>query len=140
MGRKQSSKAKGSIRAKDRIFCKRLISFLKLSKVGLDKLKGIALIEGGGSFSAVRQAAAVLNTIALVKGLPLAGFDLRQFDSLAELLPNIHLAFKKSIRSSRACRGSLAIVGMPPPRRGQFLKPIYSGEPNINIRNLKLET
>lgn len=90
----------------------RIDQFLKGAKSSLGKLDGIALIEGGGSFSTVRQAVAVLNTMALVQGLPVAGFDRRRSDSDQSLLAAIAAFFEHQL-------------GV------KFLKPIYSGQPNI---------
>lgn len=90
----------------------RIDQFLSASGGRLSELSGLALIEGGGSFSAVRQAAAVLNTIALVHQLTVAGFDRREYKDGELLLAAISRRFAH-------------------PSKEQFLTPIYGGEPNI---------
>jgi len=90
----------------------RIDQFLSAASIELANLLGLALIEGAGSFATVRQATIVLNTIALIKGLPVAGFDCRLFKSETELWQAIAKVF-----SSRPSQ--------------RFLRPIYSGQPNI---------
>ena len=90
----------------------RLDQFLSAASMELENLLGLALVEGAGSFAALRQATAVLNTIALIKGLPVAGFDCRLFKSETKLWQAIAKVF-----SSRPSQ--------------RFLRPIYSGQPNI---------
>lgn len=92
----------------------RLDQFLTAAKVSLEKLRGLALIEGGGSFSGVRQAAAILNTVAFVRRLPVAGFDHRKYSSREALLLEAARYFRR-------------------PRAVKYLTPIYGGEPNIRL-------
>lgn len=93
----------------------RIDQFLASAKVKLDNLQGWALIEGEGSFSGVRQSVAILNTIALIKGLPAAGFDRRRYASEESVLEAITDFFARSPKV-------------------KFLKPIYSGQPNVNLK------
>lgn len=87
-----------------------LDKFLRQNKLSWSKIRGLILLEGGGSFSGVRQAAAVLNIISLIKGIPVSGVDARCFKNKEEI-------FAKFQRT--------------PPKGNSFIKPIYSGEPNI---------
>ncbi|MCX6779451.1 MAG: hypothetical protein NTU97_04495 [Candidatus Magasanikbacteria bacterium] len=55
--------------------------FIKQNSLGLEKINNLVLLEGQGSFSGVRQAAAILNTIHLIKKTNIFGFDVRKFSS-----------------------------------------------------------
>lgn len=86
--------------------------FLKSNHLVLDKINALVLLEGQGSFSVVRQAVAVLNTIYLIKKIPVFGLDVRIFSSFAEVIKAVSGTMKK---------------------KHGLLHPIYSGEPNITI-------
>lgn len=93
------------------LFC--LDNFLKKSKITLKKIKGFVLLEGGGSFSAVRSAAAILNTIRFGSGQPVVGLNKRK---IGRDWPEIFSYFEKNFfRLSRR----------------RLIKPLYTGEPNI---------
>lgn len=90
-----------------------LDKLIKQVKIGLKDLNGLVLLEGGGSFSSTRQAAAILNTICLVEGIPVLGLDKRKYgDDWQKIGRDAEKYF---------CR----------PKKGRFIKPIYNGEPNI---------
>lgn len=91
-----------------------LDKFLKQARVELKDLLGLVLLEGGGSFSGTRQAAAILNTICLVKKIPVLGLDKRKY---GDDWPKIILEAEKYF--SR-------------PQKRKFIKPIYNNEPNIS--------
>lgn len=91
-----------------------LDKFLQQAKVNLKNLSGLVLLEGGGSFSGTRQAAAILNTICLVGDVPVLGLDKRKY---GEDWLKIIRAAKKYFRQ---------------PAKNHFIKPIYSGKPNIS--------
>ena len=90
-----------------------LDKFLKRAKTKLKDLTGLVLLEGGGSFSGTRQAAAILNTICLVEKIPVLGLDKRKYGDDRQKITEI---------AERYFRRS---------QKGKFIKPIYSGEPNI---------
>ncbi len=89
------------------------IKFLREHRLRLTDLRGLVLIEGEGSFSETRQAAAILNTIHLVKKIPVLGIDKRKYKS----------DYQKMFKAIRK-------YFYQPPRR-RLIKPIYSGAPHI---------
>jgi len=86
--------------------------FLSARKKRLEKLACIVLLAGEGSFSNVRQAAAVLNMIKLIKKIPLLILDKRNYLNEEYIFAAARDGFKKG-----------AFV---------FIKPIYFKEPNIS--------
>lgn len=89
-----------------------IVKFLQSHHLPLRNLRGLALIEGEGSFSEARQATAILNTIHLIKGIPVLGVDRRKYGGdeqkmFAAILKHFHR-----------------------PKQG-WIKPIYSGAPRI---------
>ncbi|MEK7508635.1 MAG: hypothetical protein AAB568_02145 [Patescibacteria group bacterium] len=93
-----------------------LDKFLKKNHLALEKLGGLVLLEGGGTFSGVRLAAAILNTIHLLTGIKILGLDKRKY---GEDWDKIFSAAQK---------------GLAKHPKGRFLKPVYTGEPNITIK------
>lgn len=90
-----------------------LDKLIKQAKIGLKDLDGLILWEGGGSFSNTRQAAAILNTICLVEKIPVLGLDKRKYgDDWSKVARDAEKYLRR-------------------PKKGHFIKPIYSGEPNI---------
>ncbi|MBI5023070.1 MAG: hypothetical protein HZC05_02840 [Candidatus Magasanikbacteria bacterium] len=90
-----------------------LNKLIKQAKIELRDLSGLVLLEGGGSFSNTRQAAAILNTICLVEKIPVLGLDKRKY---GDDWPKIIQAMEKYFRA---------------PNKEKFIKPIYNSEPNI---------
>lgn len=91
-----------------------LDKFLKQARIELKNLSGLVLLEGGGSFSGTRQAAAILNTICLVEKIPVLGLDKRKYgDDWLKITREAEKFFRQ-------------------PKKNYFIKPIYSGEPNIS--------
>ncbi|MBI5731871.1 MAG: hypothetical protein HY982_00745 [Candidatus Magasanikbacteria bacterium] len=90
-----------------------LDKFLKSKGLSWAKIRRLVLLEGRGSFSRVREAAALLNVISLIRKIPIFGLDARRYGSEDEI-------FK-------------AAEKLPLSRTSRFLKPIYSGEPNITF-------
>ena len=90
-----------------------LDKLIKQAKIKLKDLSGLILLEGGGSFSGTRQAAAILNTFCLVEKIPVLGLDKRKYgDDWQKIIQ----ATEKYFRA---------------PQKEKFIKPIYNGEPNI---------
>ncbi len=87
-----------------------LKKFLAANNLRLNNLTALVLLEGRGSFSGVRQAVANLNIIHLFKKIDIFGLDVRKFSSWEEIL----LAVQREST-----------------KKHNWLKPIYSGEPNI---------
>lgn len=91
-----------------------LDNFLKQARMELKDLLGMVLLEGGGSFSGTRQAAAILNTICLVEKIPVLGLDKRKYgDDWLKITGEAEIYF---------CQ----------PQKEKFIKPIYGGVPNIS--------
>lgn len=93
-----------------------LKKFLSGNNLQLNNLATLVLLEGRGSFSGVRQAVANLNIIHLLKKIDVFGLDVRNFSSGEEIL----LAVQKESA-----------------KKHSWLKPIYSGEPNITYSKNK---
>lgn len=93
-----------------------LDKFLKEKKVNLKQLKGIALLEGGGTFSAVRGAAAILNALHLATLVPVWGADIRKFGGDYQKI--------------------FAAVSGRQRQKSGLLKPIYTGEPHITMKHV----
>lgn len=89
-----------------------LDKWFKKNKFSWSDLSGIVLVEGGGTFSGVRLAATILNTIHMIKGIPIAGLDKRKYSNWQELVVEAKKVFNK---------------------KTGYIKPIYSGEPNITL-------
>lgn len=89
-----------------------LDKFLKKNHLTLEKLGGLVLLEGGGTFSGVRLAATILNTIHLTVGVKVLGLDKRKY---GEDWEKIFAAAREKLAKSKA----------------GFIKPVYTGEPNI---------
>lgn len=87
--------------------------FLWQAEVELKNLSGLVLLEGGGSFSGTRQAAAILNTICLVENIPVLGLDKKKYGGDWQ---KVGREAEKRFRC---------------PSKNHFIKPIYSGELNI---------
>lgn len=92
-----------------------LDKFLKKNHLALKKLGGLVLLEGGGTFSGVRLAAAILNTIHLLTGIKILGLDKRKY---GEDWDKIFSAAQKQLSK---------------PQKKYFIKPVYTGEPNITV-------
>lgn len=96
-----------------------LNKILQENKLFFSDLLGMVLLEGGGSFSGVRQAVAILNTLHLIKKVSVLGLDKRKVgDDYGKILS---LAKKKLNKNS------------------SYLKPIYNGGPNITKPQLSRE-
>ncbi|MBI5230059.1 MAG: hypothetical protein HY981_02045 [Candidatus Magasanikbacteria bacterium] len=94
-------------------FLAHMIRYLKAQTMKENAVQGIALVEGKGSFSAVRAAVCVLNTLQWTKGVRAAGFDCRDYVDTAHLYAAITRFFSKR------------------PRSRVSLRPLYQGLPNI---------
>lgn len=90
-----------------------LDELIKQVKIRLKDLSGLILLEGGGSFSSTRQAAAILNTICFVENIPVLGLDKRKYGNDWQ---NIMREAEKYFHQ---------------PKKNHFIKPIYNGAPNI---------
>ncbi|HBW74185.1 MAG: hypothetical protein UX10_C0004G0019 [Candidatus Magasanikbacteria bacterium GW2011_GWA2_45_39] len=101
-------------------FLKHLTQYMKLQKLKEDDVRGIALVEGRGSFSAVRAAVSVLNALQWTKGVRVAGFDCRSYADETHLYEAI-VHFSWQARMAR----------VP-------LHPLYQGEPHITVSKKKL--
>lgn len=99
-------------------FLAHTVRYLKAQKLKEDDLQGIALVEGIGSFSAVRAAVGVLNTLQWTKRVPVAGFDCRLYADSSHLYS--------------------AISRFPWKRARAPLHPFYQGEPHITTSKKKV--
>lgn len=84
----------------------------KKGKNNLTQLKGIIVVNGPGSFSAVRIGVSTANALSYALKIPAAAVKLTEFESLDELI---------KIGEKRLKR-----VKQP-----QIIEPFYSKEPNI---------
>lgn len=114
---RETRKAKYAGKRPNLLVC--LDKFLKKNHLALEKLAGLVLLEGGGTFSGVRLAAAILNTIHLLTGIKILGLDKRKY---SEDWDKIFSAARK---------------GLSKQPKNRFIKPIYTGEPNIT-RTLRI--
>ncbi|KKR48734.1 MAG: hypothetical protein UT86_C0003G0063 [Candidatus Magasanikbacteria bacterium GW2011_GWC2_40_17] len=93
-----------------------LDSFLKENNLSWNKIKGLVLLEGEGSFSGVRQAVAVLNILVLAKKIKVIGLDIKKNSTNEKLILEIEKKFNHP---------------------ASFIKPLYGGEPNITLPRQK---
>lgn len=70
-------------------FLKYLKCYMKDMKLKEEILKGIALVQGAGSFSATRAGICVLNTLQWTKNIKAASFDYRAYADDAVLYRDI---------------------------------------------------
>ena len=84
----------------------------RYDQVDLKKLKGICVVHGPGSFSAVRGGVIVANLLARLLRKPLVGVDCTEATDLETLAKNLE-AGKKSASS--------------------YVMPTYDAEPNITM-------
>lgn len=100
-------------------FLAHFVRYLKTQKLKEYNIRGIALVEGKGSFSATRAAISVLNTLQWTKGVRVAAFDCRAY------------ANKACLYAAIACFSWQRAVRSP-------LRPIYQGSPNITVPKKKV--
>ena len=85
---------------------------LKKNKISVQKISGLIVVNGPGSFSGIRTALSLINTISALKKIPAVGINL---DSAASNYDLVSLGIKKLSR-----RKKLGLV-----------LPDYGREPNI---------
>lgn len=105
----------GTIRAHDHVadrysMIRELSSFIPVKQ--LKDLKGICVVHGPGSFSAVRSGVLAANVMARILRIPLFGIDRSEAEDL------------ESVRD-RLMQGSY--------RAQTYVAPIYDAEPNITV-------
>ena len=108
-----------NIKAKYRQAEKLLPAFddlLKELRTNLTKIKGIAVVAGPGSFSALRVGISLANTLGWTLNLPVLGVKLDEFGNFEELA---EVAAKK-IKKVKV---------------GSIVEPYYGKEPNITTKN-----
>ncbi|MBU0731316.1 tRNA (adenosine(37)-N6)-threonylcarbamoyltransferase complex dimerization subunit type 1 TsaB [Patescibacteria group bacterium] len=81
----------------------------KEKKIKVRDLEGIIVVIGPGSFTAVRVACVIANTMAYVEKVPLYGFKQAEYNKLEDLLKKIKTRKEKS-----------------------YLEPFYGKRPNIS--------
>lgn len=85
---------------------------LKKRKIFPESLRGIAVVSGPGSFTAVRQGVVAANTLGFLFGIPAVGVRLDEFGNDDELMTIISRKIAKA-------------------RPGDNVVPFYGREPNI---------
>lgn len=88
-----------------------VVRYLAVLRVSLAHVRGIALIEGKGSFSAARAAVSALNILQWTKGVAVSMFDCRTYGSIEDM--------DAAITEHRWERAHTPLV------------PLYQGEPHI---------
>lgn len=74
----------------------RVDDLFKEGKTRARDLAGIIVVVGPGSFTALRAACVIANTMAYVEKLPLYGFKRSEYDELADLLKKTRTKKQKS--------------------------------------------
>lgn len=87
-------------------------SILEKNQVRLDWLKGIVVVSGPGSFTAVRQGVVIANTLGFALRIPIFGVRVDEFKSDAEFI-------------------KIGITGLEKTKVGKMVLPFYGKEPNI---------
>jgi tRNA A37 threonylcarbamoyladenosine modification protein TsaB len=85
---------------------------LKKNKIKIDNIKGIAVVSGPGSFTAVRFGIVIANVLGFIFKIPVVGIKLNEFKNDQEL---VKIAFKKLNKA----------------KIGKIVLPFYGKEPNI---------
>lgn len=117
-GKREIKKISRSLARRRLNILARLEKFLTEKKMTVEKLGGLVLLEGTGSFSEVRLTAAVLNALYLTSGVLVFGLDKR---GIGSDWPAISLVAQKGLASAMGT-----------------ITPIYSGEPNVTIPKIKV--
>jgi hypothetical protein len=84
-----------------------------LSRLKLSNVKGICVVEGPGSFSAVRGGVIVANILSRVLKCPLVGVRLSETEDMSAL-------------AKRLTNGEIVTRA--------YIEPIYDSEPNITVK------
>ncbi|MFA5185837.1 MAG: hypothetical protein WC551_05080 [Patescibacteria group bacterium] len=86
---------------------------LRLKSVDLEKISGVCVVAGPGSFTAVRTGVLVANILARHSGKPLYGITTERAQDLVRLKSDLET-------------GKLEPVG--------YVAPVYDSEPNITLK------
>ena len=81
----------------------------------LKDIKGIAVVNGPGPFTALRIGVATANTLAWALKTPIAGIKLSEFKNIDDLVEVSEVKIKKA-------------------RPGHIISPFYGQKPNITLR------
>lgn len=87
-------------------------NFLKQNKIKMNQLKGIGVVSGSGSFTALRIGVVTANTLAHALKVPVVGINLKDFSSNKELVNKIINKLKQA-------------------KVGDIVLPEYGQSPNI---------
>ena len=102
----------------------RVVNFIKREMISLATLDGLGVINGAGSFTAVRLAVSVANTLGWLYDLPVYSF--RQTEKIF---------FPISALSKEIGRNTGHHKEEKKKKFSAFIKPIYTSKPNIIIKN-----
>ncbi len=106
------------IKAKYRQSEKLLLNIEKLVGRNLKKLRGIIVVQGPGSFTALRIGLTTANILAWSLNIPIVGLRLKDDSSDRELISQ---AYRQIIKK----KGFKAVL------------PVYGQEPNITVKSKK---
>lgn len=85
-------------------------NFFIEQKFTKERLKGVAVVVGTGSFTSTRIAAVVANTFGYVERIPVLAIQLEDMAHLSSIIPSF------------SCQPV-----------SQYISPTYSGQPNIGL-------
>lgn len=94
-------------------------ALLRSRKSSAHTLKGIAVVRGPGSFTAIRLAVAIANTFGQILRIPVVGIRSTEYTTPQELV-------------------SLAVKRMTTARHGVLVRPFYGRPPHITLPKERL--
>ena len=95
--------------------------FLSENKINLKAIKGIAVVNKGGSFSSVRLACAAANSLAFCLKIPIVSVKINKRENVSNILKNSEKRLKK-----------LSVFNL-----NKLVLPEYDKAPNITVKKLK---
>jgi len=101
------------------LFLQTITNFFDTNKVDFQKVKGIAIVTGPGSFTALRSILSIVNTILLVQKIKVIEIKNETDLDDEKLFNQAVVKFKKGIGSTK------------------FIRPHYNKEPNISFAKSK---
>lgn len=96
--------------------------FLLENKTNLKAIKGIAVANKGGSFSSIRLACAVANSLAFCLKIPIVSVKMNEHENVANLMTNSEKRLKKA-----------SVFNL-----NKLVMPEYDRAPNITVKKTKI--
>ncbi|HEX9664748.1 MAG TPA: hypothetical protein VGA49_02895 [Patescibacteria group bacterium] len=100
-------------RVKSDYFIKQLKDFLKKNEIETAKLNGLGVVNGPGSFTAVRTGVVFANSLAFALNIPIVSLRSDQFKDIDQLITKIYKKISQTDSS------------------GRLINPIYDQAPGI---------